>query len=142
MAESQRTLGTDVSGTTTVIYDGDCGLCRSSMEVLRKLDEEGVLELVESQAPGVRERFPGITAEAYARGLQVIEPDGNTTEGAAAVERLCAIIPAGRRVGWLYRIPFARALADRAYAWISRNRTTLTLDCGEHCSPQTRRKGM
>ena len=93
-----------MSGTTTVIYDGDCGLCRSSMEVLRKLDEEGVLELVESQAPGVRERFPGIAPEAYARGLQVIEPDGHTTEGAAAVERLCAIIPAGRRVGWLYRI--------------------------------------
>ncbi len=128
--------------TTTVIYDGECGLCRRSMEVLRKLDEEGVLELVESQAPGVRERFPGITPEAYARGLQVIEPDGNTTEGAAAVERLCAIIPAGRPVGWLYQIPFARAIADRAYAWISRNRTNLTLDCGEHCSIGSRGKGM
>ncbi len=142
MAESQGKLGTDVSGTTTVIYDGDCGLCRRSMDVLRRLDEEGVLELVESQAPGVRERFPGITPEAYSRAIQVVEPGGRTSEGAAAVERLCSIIPAGRRVGWLYRIPFARPMADRVYAWISRNRTTLTLDCGDHCSIEPGGKGI
>lgn len=130
-----------MSAMTTVIYDGECGLCRRSMNVLRKLDEEGVLELVEAQTPGVRERFPWIPPEAYARGLQVIEPGGKTTEGAAAVERLCAIIPAGRRVGWLYRIPFARPIADRVYAWISRNRTTLPLDCGEHCLAGARGKG-
>ncbi len=130
-----------MSGTTTVVYDGDCGLCRRSMEVLRKLDEEGVLELVEAQARGVRERFPWIAPEAYGRALQVIEPGGSTTEGAAAVERLCAIIPAGRRIGWLYRIPFARPIADRIYARISRNRTILPLDCGEHCSGGDGRKG-
>ena len=142
MAESQGTLETDVNATTTVIYDGECGFCRRSMEVLRKLDEEGVLELVESQAPGVRERFPWIAPEAYARAIQVVEPGGRTTEGAAAVERLCSIIPAGRRIGWLYRIPFARPVADRVSSWISRSRTTVTLDCGEHCSTETERKSL
>lgn len=130
-----------MSGATTVIYDGECGLCRRSIEVLRKFDEEGVLEVVESQAPGVRERFPWIPPEAYARALQLVEPDGNTTEGAAALERLCSILPAGRRIGWLYRIPFARPMADRVYGWISRNRATLRMDCGEHCSVDPRAKG-
>lgn len=129
-----------MTGTITVIYDGECGFCRRSMEVLRKLDQEGVLELVESQTPGVQERFPWIGPEAYARAIQLVEPGGHTTEGAAAVERLCSIIPAGRRIGWLYRVPFARPMADRVYAWISRNRTTVTLDCGEHCSKDTRGK--
>ncbi|MFV2007857.1 MAG: thiol-disulfide oxidoreductase DCC family protein [Longimicrobiales bacterium] len=130
-----------MNGTTTVIYDGECELCRRSMGVLRRLDEAGVLELVESQAPGLRERFPWITPEACARAVQVVEPDGHTTEGAAAVERLCAILPAGRRVRWLYRIPFARPIGDRIYAWISRNRPTLRLACGEHCSVGARGKG-
>jgi predicted DCC family thiol-disulfide oxidoreductase YuxK len=134
MAGTQRRVGTGVSATTTVIYDGECELCRRSMDVLRKLDEDGALELVESQTPGLRERFPWITPEAYARAVQVVEPGGHTTEGAEAVERLCAIIPAGRRVGWLYKIPFARPIGNRIYAWISRSRPTLPLDCGEHCS--------
>lgn len=105
------------------------------------LDEEGVLELVEAQAPGVRERFPWIAPEAYSRALQVIEPGGHTTEGAAAVERLCSIIPAGRRIGWIYRVPFVRPIADRVYSWVSGARTTLPLDCGEHCSAEENEHG-
>ncbi len=120
-------------GRTTVVYDGECSFCRRSIDVLKRLDREGVLDFVPSQSPGVRERFPWISDEAYDRAIQVVEPDGRSSEGAAAMERLCHIVPAGQRVGWVYRIPFARQVADRVYGWISRNRNLVPGGCGEHC---------
>lgn len=114
----------------TVVFDGDCKVCTRLSGVLRKWDD-GDLEVVTSQQPGVMARFPWIPARAYSDALQLIAADGTTWQGAAAVEQLLHVLPRGRWIAWVFKIPFARELADRFYRWFARNR--YRLGCGAHC---------
>ncbi len=120
-----------MSRAFTVVYDGNCRVCTRAMRLLARWDRDGVLEIVASQAPGVRERFPWIPARAYDDALQLIAADGATWQGAAAIERLLDILPRGRIASLLFRVPFGRRAADRLYRWFARNR--YRLGCGDHC---------
>jgi predicted DCC family thiol-disulfide oxidoreductase YuxK len=117
----------------TVIYDGDCKVCGKMVRMLTKWDRNHELEIVPSQSPGVRERFPWIPARAYVESVQVVRTrDGKTWQGAAALEELLKILPKGRLVSWLFKIPLVRPLVDLFYRWFARNR--YRFGCGEHCA--------
>jgi predicted DCC family thiol-disulfide oxidoreductase YuxK len=126
-ADATRGLGRPY----TCVYDGMCKVCTRLAASLRKWDRHGEIEVVASQTPGVMARFPWIPARAYAEALQLIGPGGRTWQGAAAIEELLKILPKGKLVAWLFRIPFVRGVADRVYRWFARNR--YRLGCGEHC---------
>lgn len=115
----------------TVVFDGDCRVCTRLSGILRDWDGVHQLEVVSSQQAGVMARFPWIPPRAYADALQLIAADGSTWQGAAAIEQLLQVLPRGRWIAWLFRIPFVRPLADRCYRWFARNR--YQLGCGAHC---------
>ncbi len=115
----------------TVVFDGDCKVCTRLSGMLRPWDRTQQIEVVPSQQSGVMARFPWIPARAYADALQLIAADGTTWQGAEAIEQLLNVLPKGRLVSWVFRIPFARTLADRFYRWFARNR--YRLGCGAHC---------
>jgi len=50
---------------------------------------------------------------------------------AAALEELLKVLPRGRVISWLFKIPFVRPLVDLFYRWFARNR--YRFGCGEHC---------
>ncbi len=106
----------------TVVYDGDCGLCRRAVDLLRRWDTEGRLRLLPFQGPGVMDRFPMIPERAFREAVQVIAPDGRHWSGADAVEQALDRTPRGRRLTWLFRLPFARPIARRVYRWVARHR--------------------
>ena len=116
----------------TVIYDGHCKVCGGMVRVLAKWDRNRELEIIPSQTSGVRERFPWIPARAYVDSMQVVRTrDGKTWQAAAAIEELLKVLPRGRLISWMFKIPFVRPLVDRFYGWFARNR--YRLGCGEHC---------
>lgn len=115
----------------TVVYDGTCKVCTRLAGVLRDWDHNNDMEVVSSQTPGVTARFPWIPVHAYAEALQMIGPGGRTWQGSAAVEQILQVLPKGKFVAWVFKIPFARPIADRFYRWFARNR--YKLGCGEHC---------
>lgn len=115
----------------TLVYDGMCRMCTRLSNVLKKWDRRRQIEVVPSQATGVMARFPWIPARAYAEAIQLVGPGGETWQGAAAIEQLLNVLPRGRWIAWVFRIPFVRILADRIYRWVARNR--YRLGCGEHC---------
>jgi len=115
----------------TCVYDGTCKVCTRLATLLKKWDRQRAIEIVPSQAPGVMARFPWIPARAYAEALQLIGPNGRTWQGAPAVEQLLEILPKGKLIAWLFKIPYVRVLADKVYRWFARNRSRL--GCGEHC---------
>jgi predicted DCC family thiol-disulfide oxidoreductase YuxK len=116
-----------------VIYDGHCKVCSRMVKLLTKWDRNHDLEMIPSQAPGVRERFSWIPARAYIESVQVVRTsDGKTWQAAAALEELLKVIPRGRLISWLFRIPLVRPLVDRFYGWFARNR--YRIGCGEHCA--------
>lgn len=115
----------------TVVYDGACRVCGRLVSVLKRWDTQGVLEIVPSQTPGVRARFPWIPPRAFAESVQVVGPGGRTWQGAAALEQLLDVLPRGRGISWIFDIPFMRRIAERVYRWFARNRYQLA--CGAHC---------
>lgn len=122
----------------TVVYDGLCGVCNRLVAGLKRWDRREKLEILPSQTPGLGARFPWIPERAFADSMQVVRAsDGRTWAGAAAVEQLLDVLPRGRWLAWIFRVPFVRGLADRFYRWFARNR--YQLGCGEHCRTHPRR---
>ena len=115
----------------TVVYDGNCKVCGRLVKLLNKWDKQRKLEVIPSQTPGVRERFPWIPARAYTESVQLVGPGGRTWQGAAAIEQLLDVLPKGKLISWIFSIPFVRPLAEKFYRWFARNR--YRMGCGEHC---------
>ena len=115
----------------TVVYDGACKVCTRISRVFEKWDTHNIVTVVPSQKPGVKARFPWIPDHAYQESLQLVGPDGKTWQGAEAIEQLLTVLPRGRLIGWVFRVPFVRVIADKFYRWFARNR--YRLGCGEHC---------
>ena len=115
----------------TLVFDGMCKICNPLANVVRKWDSHHRIEVVPSQANGVRARFPWIPAVAYTQAIQLVGPGGETWQGAAAVEQLLTVLPRGRWISWVFHVPFVRTLADKVYRWIARNR--YRMGCGDHC---------
>lgn len=125
----------DRSRPYTLVYDGACRMCGKLVRTIQRLDRDEQIEAVASQAPGVRERFHWIPAQAYLESVQLIAPDDTTWQGAAAVERTLDILPRGAFITWIFSIPGIRPLAEKVYRWVARNR--YKLGCGEHCVYRT-----
>lgn len=115
----------------TVVYDGACKVCGRLARVLQRWDGQDTLSVVPSQQAGVKACFPWIPDSAYRESLQLIGPGGKTWQGAQAIEQLLNILPRGKLISWVFKIPFVRGIADRFYRWFARNR--YQLGCGEHC---------
>jgi predicted DCC family thiol-disulfide oxidoreductase YuxK len=118
----------------TVVYDGNCKVCGRLVKLLRAWDRKQEIEVLPFQQPGVMARFPWIPARAYVEAVQLIGPGGRTWSGAAATEQLLNVLPKGRLISWVFKLPFMRRIADRFYRWFARNR--YHFGCGDHC--QTR----
>jgi predicted DCC family thiol-disulfide oxidoreductase YuxK len=116
----------------TLIYDGDCRVCARSVNIVRRWDTRREIEVVAYQDVGVMARFPWIPASAFADAIQLVGPGGVTWQGVAAVERLLDVVPRGRWIAWIFKIPFARTAAEKFYRWFARNR--YRFGCGAHCT--------
>jgi len=121
----------------TVVYDGACKVCNRLVTLLRKWDRENLLEIIPFQNTSVLSRFPWIPPEAYTQAVQLVGPGGKTWQGAWAIERLLEILPHGRLLGWVFKVPLVGGLIDRFYKWFARNR--YKFGCGEHCVSRTRK---
>jgi predicted DCC family thiol-disulfide oxidoreductase YuxK len=115
----------------TVVFDGTCKVCNRLAKVLRGWDHARLIEVVPSQAPGVMARFPWIPPKAFTEALQMVGPGGQTWAGAAAIEQILNVVPKGKLIAWVFKIPFVRVVADRFYKWFARNR--YKMGCGAHC---------
>jgi predicted DCC family thiol-disulfide oxidoreductase YuxK len=115
----------------TLVYDGNCKVCGRLVRLLRTWDRNEEIEVLPSQQTGVMARFPWIPAHAYVEAVQLVGPGGRTWSGASAIEQLLNVLPKGRLISWVFKIPFMRGIADRFYKWFARNR--YHFGCGDHC---------
>lgn len=97
-------------------------MCARWVGRLRRWDRDGILAFAASQDPTVRGRFPWIPVEAFQEAVQLVAPDGVTWEGAGAAEKLADLLPRGRPLALLFRIPGVRRVADAVYRWVAENR--------------------
>lgn len=105
-----------------LFYDGECGICTSSVNRVFALDQNGVIDF--SPLQGEFSRANGLEKHADIReGTMVVlrESDG------AIFLRTDAILEIARALGGIYKVAtvcrwIPRFLRDGAYKWFARNR--------------------
>jgi predicted DCC family thiol-disulfide oxidoreductase YuxK len=120
--------------TVTLIYDGDCSMCRASaLWLMRRALAGGAdeLEILPCRSPVRRERFPSIADETCMQAMQLVLPDGRVLAGADAAPEILRRIPRWRWVATLFSLPAARPLARGVYGWIARNRMRISCTRGD-----------
>jgi predicted DCC family thiol-disulfide oxidoreductase YuxK len=105
----------------TLIYDGECGLCRRSVELLRHWDREHRLCYVPFQDREAVSRF-GIALPALAAAMHLVLPDGQVYAGSDAVPALGRLLPGKRWWAWGFAIPGVRPLARWVYRRVAERR--------------------
>lgn len=112
-----------MAADATLIYDGECGLCRSAVETVVAWDPARRIALVPFQ-DGAARRF-GVPLPRLAAAMHLILPDGRVFAGADAVPELLRLLPGKRWLAWPFALPGARWLARRVYAWVAARRRCL-----------------
>jgi len=107
----------------TLVYDGDCGICRTWIDYWRLLTGDKIAYRPYQEAAG---DFPLIPVANFKDAMQLIEPDGSVYSGAAATFRLLSYAPSRGAWWWLYRhVPGFAGLSEWAYSFLSRRRGLL-----------------
>ena len=107
----------------TLVYDGDCGICRYWVDYWMRQTKGRVVYRPYQDAAS---DFPTIQLEDFKRAIQLIEPDGRIYEGAAATFRVLRYAPGRGGWWWLYiHVPGFALASEWAYAFFARRRDLL-----------------
>ncbi len=134
-------MGTNLADKARVLYDGDCGFCCKSVELLKKLDWLKKLDCV-----NVRDESQTFLQEPPIAGAPLLEqmhvvPAGSQElyGGYRAVRWLAWRLPLTWAIAPFLYLPGMTWLGQKFYLWIARNRFKI-IPC-EHgvCSVPPRR---
>jgi predicted DCC family thiol-disulfide oxidoreductase YuxK len=64
----------------------------------------------------------GIAPEAAEEAMHLVAPGGSVWRGAEAAREILGVVPGGRPLAWLFRLPGVLPIAERIYRWIARRR--------------------
>lgn len=107
---------------TTIIYDGDCPLCRGSVAWIRTRDRTGAFDFVPFQQPGFEGRFPQVPRAVCEAGVTLVRPDGSVASGADALPDVLRELPRWRRLAPVLGARALRPLARCVYNRIASHR--------------------
>lgn len=109
-----------MTARTMVLWDGECGFCRRSVDWLLARDRDGRLEAVPYQMAPAPPMTPELR-QACARAVHLVEPDGRVWSAGRAVLRALEIV--GYRV-WprVLRWPPFIWFIELGYWVVARNR--------------------
>ncbi len=108
----------------TLIYDGECGFCRTWVERVRRWDREHRLAVLPFQDRMQVAAFR-IPLPALAAAMHLVLPDGRVFAGADAAPEILRLLPGKRWLAGAFRIPGVLPLARRVYRWIAQQRRCL-----------------
>ena len=89
----------------TVVFDGDCGFCKRSIRLGKKLDWLHKMDWRPRLEPGLKEKFPQISMEETQNQMISIRPDGKIFGGFYAVRDIALHFPLTFLPAFLLYIP-------------------------------------
>jgi predicted DCC family thiol-disulfide oxidoreductase YuxK len=105
----------------TLIYDGECGLCRDTVRVVERWDRANRVRLVPFQDEGAVREY-GIPLPRLAAAMHLVFPDGRVFAGADAVPELLRLFPGKRWLASFFAVPGVLPIARRVYRRIAERR--------------------
>jgi len=125
-----------------LLYDDQCPMCTFQMRVLTWLDWFNAASLVPMSDPRAKEIAPRLTPEDFSAAIHCVTPDGRIYRGARCIRyigmRMLLLVP----VALVLWIPGVIWIAEKIYAWVSRNRYVLSrvFGCKGACAILPERK--
>jgi predicted DCC family thiol-disulfide oxidoreductase YuxK len=108
----------------TLIYDGDCGICKSWVTYWSGLTGSQVIYRTYQEAAN---DYPEIPLDAFRRAIQFVDSDAQVYSGAAATFRVLRHAPGRRLWWWLYvHVPGFAAAAEWTYRFFAQRRGLLS----------------
>lgn len=111
----------------TLIYDGECPLCRKAVEWVVARTSPGAIELLTCQSDERARRFPDIALEQCMQAVQLAMPNGEIHAGHESLPHLFLLMRRWRWMARLFRLPGVSLLAPHAYAFVARHRQILSV---------------
>jgi predicted DCC family thiol-disulfide oxidoreductase YuxK len=105
-----------------LLFDSDCPMCTFQSRTLSWLDWFGRVEMVPLKDDRAGEIAPDITRGDLLEAIHCITPAGDIHRGARAIRFLGLRIPLLVPVGLFLWIPGVILVAEKIYAFVSRNR--------------------
>ena len=107
----------------TMIYDGQCVLCRQSLKMIQRLDWLHRVEPLDLQdQEQVKERYPELEHEALMGAIHVVTPDERVLVGFFGMRYLMRFLPLAWLMLPLVYLPGMNWLGPRIYGWIAKRR--------------------
>jgi predicted DCC family thiol-disulfide oxidoreductase YuxK len=106
------------------LWDRDCGFCAWALATVLRADRKGVVRTAAIQGPEGDRHLAHMSPEQRLASWHLVEDDGTVHSGGDALTVLLRRLPVGRPLAGLTgRAP---GVTERGYAWIARNRSTLS----------------
>lgn len=125
-----------------VLYDDECPLCTFQMKVLTWLDWFNVVRLLPLSHPESGQIAPRLTREDLLEAIHCVTPSGTIYRGARCIRFVGLRMPLLVPLALFLWIPGVIWIAEKIYAWVSRNRHLLSrlFGCKEACAVMPARK--
>jgi predicted DCC family thiol-disulfide oxidoreductase YuxK len=105
----------------TLFFDGACGMCTRSRDLLLRFNRTGNVQTETLQSPGTAQRL-GITPTSLLDSVRWLDASGTVYSGAEAANAAFSAAVGTRIPLAIYRIPGIRFIEDAVYRWIAAQR--------------------
>ncbi len=105
-----------------LLYDGDCGFCRTWIRRLERWDVHQQIQCLPSNERSTIPDLPPLSDEALNRAMHLITPDGQIFAGGCALPEMLPYLRGGRWLRPVFAIPGIQAVTNRVYVWVAEHR--------------------
>jgi predicted DCC family thiol-disulfide oxidoreductase YuxK len=105
----------------TLFFDGACGMCTRSRDLLLRFNRTGNVQTETLQSPGAAQRL-GIAPAGLLESVRWLDASGAVYSGAEAANAALSAAVGTRIPLAIYRIPGIRFVEEAAYRWVAANR--------------------
>jgi predicted DCC family thiol-disulfide oxidoreductase YuxK len=105
----------------TLFFDGACGMCTRSRDLLLRFNRTGSVQTETLQSPGTAQRL-GIEPASLLESIRWLDASGAVYSGAEAANAAFSAAVGTRIPLAIYRIPGIRFIEEAVYRWIAAHR--------------------
>jgi predicted DCC family thiol-disulfide oxidoreductase YuxK len=105
----------------TLFFDGACGMCTRSEQLLLRLNRTGELQTEPLQSPGAAERL-GIPPSRLLESVRWLDSSKAVYSGAEAANAAFSTAIGTNVPLLLYRVPGVRFIQEAIYRWVAAHR--------------------
>lgn len=108
----------------TILYDPDCGFCRTALALILRADTRRRLTPLALGTAAADTLLADLTPQQRAGSWHLVSPAGERTSAGAAGPPLLRLLPGGTLPAAI--LAAAPNATDRSYRWIADHRSTLS----------------